>query len=325
MGNVVVIGALSYDCVAVVPEFPGLGQTMAVPEAVFRLGGQGGLHAVAAARQGATVAMLGCVGDDSAGDAYCEFLEHRSIDAGGVITREGSATGTAMIWQRERDGAHQTVAAACANATLHPSELEAQRVRIAKSRMMLAHMDVPHEFLAEALEMGRLLGSAVGLHVRPWVEGFPFGRMDLDFVIAGPEETKPLLGRYVYSLQDADWVGPLLQEKRIEHLILHRDLVEVQVFRAHGAPLVVRVSPPETLVDPMGAAEGFAGAFAARWAAGRETVPSLRAALLAARETTQTAGTLEAFPDREAMNPLRPRAFGGKGAEGMKKGIPSSS
>ena len=67
MGNVVVLGSLNFDTIARVDAFPKPGTTIVARDLTFRLGGKGGNQAVAAARQGASVLMIGSLGDDSAG------------------------------------------------------------------------------------------------------------------------------------------------------------------------------------------------------------------------------------------------------------------
>ena len=115
MGNVVVLGSLNYDCIARIEEFPRPGQTLAAAALDFKLGGKGANQAVAAARQGANVAMIGCVGDDGAGHSYIDYLRRRGILTGGIIVREEESTGTAMILVRKRDGENTIVVGAAAN------------------------------------------------------------------------------------------------------------------------------------------------------------------------------------------------------------------
>ena len=97
MGNVVVLGSLNFDTIARVDAFPKPGTTIVARDLTFRLGGKGGNQAVAAARQGANVLMIGSLGDDSAGAAYLEVLKRRNVRTDGVYIRKGMPTGTAMI------------------------------------------------------------------------------------------------------------------------------------------------------------------------------------------------------------------------------------
>jgi len=72
--DVVVVGSLNFDYIAGVERLPMPGETIAAYSLIRRFGGKGANQAVAAARQGARVAIIGCVGADKQGEAYCETI-----------------------------------------------------------------------------------------------------------------------------------------------------------------------------------------------------------------------------------------------------------
>src|SRR5512138_41276 len=95
--SVLVVGSLNIDYIASVPRFPAAGETVAATGLIQRFGGKGANQAIAAARQGARVSMLGCVGDDDNGRAYRDRLCQEGINAAGVCTTKKALTGTALI------------------------------------------------------------------------------------------------------------------------------------------------------------------------------------------------------------------------------------
>ena len=95
--KVVVVGSLNIDYIAAVEHLPAAGETVPATGLVQRFGGKGANQAVAAARQGARVSMIGCVGADDAGRAYCQRLRAEGIDATGVTATNRALTGTALI------------------------------------------------------------------------------------------------------------------------------------------------------------------------------------------------------------------------------------
>ncbi|MEI6393922.1 MAG: PfkB family carbohydrate kinase, partial [Verrucomicrobiota bacterium] len=95
--KVVVIGSLNVDYIAAVDRLPAPGETVAATGLVRRFGGKGANQAVAAARQDAQVCMVGCVGADDEGRAYCQRLRAEGIDASGVVSTRKALTGTALI------------------------------------------------------------------------------------------------------------------------------------------------------------------------------------------------------------------------------------
>lgn len=301
MGNVVVLGSLNYDCFAVVDEFPKPGQTLAATSLDFNLGGKGANQAVAAARQGANVAMIGCVGDDSAGLAYIDYLSRRSVLTTGLVVRPDVPTGTAMICVRKRDGENTIVVGGGANHTLTPADVEAQQPLIAMGRIMLAQLEVPLDCVLAGLKMAKPMGTATCLNPSPWREDFPWGEVDLDFVIVNEDEAATLLGKRCWRSADEDWVLPKLRELHIDTLLVTRGEATTLAF-SNVMPSIevptLKVQP----VDTVGAGDCFAGTFAARWAENREFEKSVRAANVAGALATQQRGAQEAIPPKEMVD-----------------------
>ena len=301
MGNVVVLGSLNYDCFAVVEEFPRPGQTLSARSLDFNLGGKGANQAVAAVRQGGNVAMIGCVGDDSAGTAYIDYLKRRNVLTTGIVVREESHTGTAMICVRKRDGENTIVVGGGANDTLTPAEVEMQQPLIAMGRIMLTQLEVPLECVVAGLKMARLLGTATCLNPSPWREDFPWGQVELDFVIVNEDESASLLGRRLYHLGDEDWVRAKMSELRIDTLIVTRGASSTLAFSNVMASMEVPTMQVQP-VDTVGAGDCFAGTFAARWSENREFEKSVRAANIAGALATLERGAQEAIPPKEVVD-----------------------
>ncbi len=300
MGNVVVIGSLNYDCIALVDEFPRPGNTLMAKDLLFRLGGKGANQAVAAAAQGGNVFMIGSVGDDGAGDAYKQYLERRNIRIDGLVTREGVATGTAMICVNSR-AENTIVVGRGANGTLTPAEVEAQQQYIAMGTIMLAQLEVPLDAVVAGLKMARPMGTATCLNPSPWRSDFPWGEVELDFVIVNEHEARQLLGKPVLSLNDAEWIHDKIRDMNIHALIVTRGAHSTLTFTDSGPPLEIPVMVVEA-VDTVGAGDSFSGAFAARWSELRALEPALRAASVAGSLATLKAGAQEATPTREEVD-----------------------
>lgn len=301
MGNVVVLGSLNYDCLAVVDEFPKPGQTLAARSLDFNLGGKGANQAVAAARQGANVAMIGCVGDDSAGVAYIDYLKRRNVLTTGIVVREEEPTGTAMICVRKRDGENTIVVGGGANNTLTAAEVESHQPLIAMGRIMLAQLEVPLDCVLAGLKMAKPMGTATCLNPSPWREDFPWGEVELDFVIVNEDEAATLLGRRPYRLGDDEWVLPKIRDMRIDTLIVTRGESSTLAF----SNVMVSIEVPTMQVQPVdtvGAGDCFAGTFAARWAENREFEKSIRAANVAGALATLERGAQEAIPPKEVVD-----------------------
>ena len=94
--KVTVLGSLNMDISVTVPRLPGPGVTVLGSAARFTPGGKGANQAVAAARLGAGVRMVGCVGDDDFGRALRAALRAEGVDDSAVRTAAGVPTASAM-------------------------------------------------------------------------------------------------------------------------------------------------------------------------------------------------------------------------------------
>jgi ribokinase len=123
-GSVAVVGSLNLDLVIRVAELPGPGETISGGDLFRNPGGKGANQAVAAARLGRRVAMVGCVGDDQAGRELLASLAAAGVDGSRVRVVEGVPSGTACITVSE-DGENQIVVSPGANARLTPDDVAA--------------------------------------------------------------------------------------------------------------------------------------------------------------------------------------------------------
>lgn len=130
-----VVGAINVDLTARVRRAPGPGETVADGELQRGPGGKGANQAVAAARLGADVRLVGAVGDDPDGHGIRQRLRGLGIDASGVQT-SAEATGTALIVV-DASGENSIVVCAGANA-----DIDADSLGIAQGAAVLMQLEV---------------------------------------------------------------------------------------------------------------------------------------------------------------------------------------
>ena len=168
-GRVIVVGSINVDLVVGVDHLPGPGETVIGGELVVHQGGKGANQAVAAARQGAEVVMLGAVGDDDLGEGAVEALISEGIDVSGVlVAADGTRTGTALI-AVSADGENQIVVAPGANAHVVPGVLTTLKPPVGAGDVVV----VQHEVPVEVVERVILGGRAPGRHRAPELAEVP--------------------------------------------------------------------------------------------------------------------------------------------------------
>jgi len=142
--SIAVIGSINLDIVASVREFPQPGET--VTNAVVNRfpGGKGANQALAAHRLGASVFMIGRVGDDPAAAEAMETLRMEGVDLSYTKTLEQHSTGLAMIMVSE-SGENQIVVAPGANAAF-----DAEHLELPLTDASIAQLEVPFETILKA-------------------------------------------------------------------------------------------------------------------------------------------------------------------------------
>ncbi len=136
LGPLCVVGSINVDLTASVARLPGAGETVLGVDLRRNPGGKGANQAAAAARLGASVRMIGAVGDDEDGRRMLDNLQDAGVDAGGVWLG-GSATGTALITV-DAAGENQIVVCAGANddVTVEGAVFDAEEA-------VLAQLEIP--------------------------------------------------------------------------------------------------------------------------------------------------------------------------------------
>lgn len=149
--QIVVVGSINTDLVALVGSLPGRGETIAGRSFAIYQGGKGANQAVAAARLGASVRLIGMVGDDTFGKESLRQLRLAGVGCEHVETCSGSS-GIAAITVG-LDGQNSIVVVPGANAGLSPSFLEDKRSVIRSAGLVLSQLEIPLETVVRLAEI----------------------------------------------------------------------------------------------------------------------------------------------------------------------------
>jgi ribokinase len=289
----VVVGSLNVDYIASVERLPRAGETVPAAGFIQRFGGKGANQAIAAARQGARVSMIGCAGSDAHGQAYRQRLRSEGIGTAGIRTAWKTVTGTAMI-TLERGGENTIVVIAGANGELGPPMIRSCKKEIANAQLFLAQFEVPMAAVVEAIKIANRVGVRVVLNPSPLRKGFPWGKCALDAVIVNCGEAESIFGLHLRRI--SAWQSKL-KRWRIGRVIITRGAEPTICINASGylSMPTMAVRP----VDTVGAGDTFAGTYVARRAEGMNDFEAIRYANCAGALATLKRGAQEAMPRRE--------------------------
>lgn len=165
MARVVVVGSINMDLVTLASRFAGPGETILGERFLTVHGGKGANQAVAAARLGAEVALIGAVGDDAFGTELREGLSRENIDLAHVVRIAECGSGTASITVAE--GENHIIVVPAANARVTPSQVERAQSTLASADAILVQMEIPLESVEATLRLGQRLGKPVILNPAP--------------------------------------------------------------------------------------------------------------------------------------------------------------
>lgn len=282
--SIVVVGSLNVDHTLRVPRIPAPGETLTSRSLLTCFGGKGANQAVAAARAGAEVSLIGCVGVDDFGSRYLEHLNACGIDTAGVLRSE-TPTGSAFI-AVDDVGENSIIVNPGANHAITPEEIEKRAPLIRGADALLLQLECPLAVVRRAAEIARREGVRIILNPSPLSEAFLVGRFEVDVLIVNEIEVAHLA-------PNRD-----VREAKCRQLIITRGAEATLSVTEHG---VSEIEPPKvTPVDTVGAGDAFAGAFAA--ASGERGVDeAIRFANAAGALATLKAGAQPSIPSREAI------------------------
>jgi ribokinase len=307
MGRVFVAGSINMDVVATADRHPRIGETVAGNAVLYFPGGKGANQAVAAAKLGAPVALIGRLGVDAFGRELRTHLAAQGIELGFVRETAEAHTGTAIITVADAD--NTIVVIPGANGLVSAADIAAPA--LAKGDIAVSQFEIPGPAITAFFKRARAAGATTILNPAP---ARAFGRELLDLVdILILNETE--LGMLTSSeLRDADEHArfveaagslPSSREKIICVTLGRRGVVAL----VEGEPLIIPGRIVKA-VDTTGAGDCFVGAVAAQLAGGRPIHDALAYANIAASISVQRMGAAPSMPTAAEVEKVVPAKAG---------------
>ena len=202
MNKLVVLGSVNADHVLQVPSFPRPGETLHGKGYAVIPGGKGANQAVAAARLGADVAFIACVGDDSFGTNIREAFKADGMNVDGVMVEKDTPTGIAMI-QVSATGENSICISAEANQCLTPARLKPFHYLISDADMLLMQLETPIESIQKAAQIAKQANTKVVLNPAPAQPLTDQLLQLVDIITPNETEAEQLTGIKVSDMQSA--------------------------------------------------------------------------------------------------------------------------
>ncbi|WP_369270417.1 ribokinase [Streptomyces sp. R11] len=288
MTDIVVLGSTNMDLVTYVEKAPQRGETVTGREFRTIPGGKGANQAIAAARAGGNVLMIGAVGNDAYGTHLRSTLEHSGVDTDDLRAAEGPS-GTAHIVVDD-EGGNAIVVIPGANGTLDHLSPGDEGV-IASADTLLLQLEIPLAAVLAGAQAARRHGVRTILTPAP-AQPLPRELLAaIDLLVPNEHEATTLTGR-----TDPREAATALLDQVPEVVVTLG--ASGSLYATRGADPLTVPAPKVTAVDSTGAGDTFVGALAVAVGEGRPMRDALRWAAEAAALSVQREGASVSMPYR---------------------------
>lgn len=217
--NIIVVGSANMDLIMRVSRLPKLGESLLGTNFMTARGGKGANQAVAAARLGANVTFVGCVGDDSFGVLQREGFIQEGICVDHLKTSKNEPTGTASILLTE-SGQNTIVVAPSANYDLLPEDITGLYDLFAQADMIMVQLEIPEETVETVFNLARETHTFSILDPSPARAVSPELLADISLVSPNETEAESLTGVVVDSLDTAREAAHHLRDSGVAQVVI---------------------------------------------------------------------------------------------------------
>jgi len=302
--KVVIVGSLNMDLVTRAPRLPRAGETLAGQSFVTVPGGKGANQAVAAARLGASVAMIGCVGDDAYGEQLRSALLVEGIDCQAVTNVANESTGVALIVVDD-SSQNAIVIVAGGNGHVTSEVVDGFDALLSRAEVIICQLEVPMATVGYVLKRGHELGKTVILNPAPVSGPLPAEWYAwVDYLIPNESEATALTGLPVDSVAAADAAATALLASGVSKVIV--TLGEQGALFATRAHSQHFPAPKVKAIDTTAAGDTFVGGFAAALADGKPESEAIRFGQIAAALSVTRSGAQPSIPTFNDVQSYQP-------------------
>ena len=260
-------------------------------------GGKGANQAVAAARLGARVTLIGRVGDDSFGAMLRRSLDEDRVSTEHVLTTSDCSSGVALIGV-DAGGANSIVVIAGANGRLSPADVIERTDVIASADALIVQLETPHETVLTALRIARESGVRTILDPAPVSVGmFPNELYAVDLISPNQTEAEVLTGIVVHDVASAELSARRLRDSGAREIVMKLGELGALLCDVDGHIDHCPATKAE-IIDSTAAGDAFTAALAVALAEGRSLIEGTRFGCAAGTLACTRFGAQPALPTR---------------------------
>ncbi len=292
-GHIVVVGSINMDLVVRAPRHPEPGETILGNNFQTFSGGKGANQAVATARLGGQVKMIGRVGSDAFGESLLASLQKDGVDTQFIQRTSNIASGVALITVSEI-GQNTIVVAPGANGKLSPADIRAARPALESAEAVLLQLEIPFETVWETVNLAKQLGVKVILNPAP-ARTLPSDLLNkIDYMIPNESELGLLTG-----MEGIAMAAGSLRSIGVKRLVVTLGSEGVLLLDDSDTLKIDSYTVP--VVDTTAAGDAFVGAFAVALTEGHTILEAATWGNAAGALAVTAAGAQPSLPNRTQL------------------------
>jgi ribokinase len=297
--SIAVLGSSNTDMIVKTDRIPRPGETVIGGVFSRAPGGKGANQAVAAARVGSSVVLIGRVGADAFGDEALEGYVRDGIDVSRLTRDPGAHSGVALIFV-DAKGENSIAVASGANANVSDADVEGVRDCIESAAVLLMQLEIPIDAVSAAADIAAARGVRVILNPAPARALDDALLRNVSILTPNETEAELLTGISADTDRGAENAAEALRARGIETVLLTLGTRGVYV----ASPEYRGIVPcyPVECVDSTAAGDVFNGVLAASLAEGRSLLDAVRFASAAAAISVTRMGAQPSAPYREEID-----------------------
>ena len=299
--NIVALGGMNMALIGTATRLPHPGETLRGDRFYTAPGGKGATQAVAAARLGANVKMVGRVGKDIFGPRLLDALKNDGIDVTGVAEDPDHPSGVGMIILNAERQNH-VLAIYGANLQCNEDQLAAVETALEWADVLLLQMELPFTLSMAAARAAKARGVTTMLDPAP-ASDIPLEAFhDLDIITPNQTEAEYHTGIRVDDIPSAQAAVEALMERGVGTAIVK--MAEQGVYWASQEDSGYMPAYEVEVVDTISAGDAFSGALAVALGEGRSMEESIRYGAAAGALAVTKRGVQTAMPSRTEVDSL---------------------
>lgn len=300
--RIVVFGSINMDLVVRAPHIPVPGETILGSDFVMVPGGKGANQAVAAARLGAQVQLVGAVGSDAFGPQLRQSLADYGVDTT-YVRQSDAASGVALITVDDK-GENSIVVASGANMRLPSDVLDSLDQALQHATILLLQLEIPLDLVITAAHLAKKRGVMVILDPAPApAQALPAELLTaVDVITPNESETAALTG-----IQPTDMAHTIQAAEQLHRLGVPNVIIKRGGHGVYWSDASTSLTMPAfvvPVVDTVAAGDSFNGSLATALAERQIWAEAIRFAAASAAISVTRRGAQHAMASRSEVEAL---------------------